>query len=67
MSDGSKSFMVIAADGKTEITVSGENVAYSEHGISVTDLNGRAVAYFPYENILGFIAQSSAKVVRHGS
>jgi hypothetical protein len=56
MSDGSKSFLVIAADGKTEITVAGENVAYSEHGISVT-----------YENFLGFIAQSSAKVVRHGS
>jgi hypothetical protein len=67
MSDGSKSFLIIGADGKTEITVSGENVAYNEHGISVTDMNGRAVAYFPYENVLGFIAQSSAKVVRHGS
>jgi hypothetical protein len=58
---------VIGADGKTEITVSGENVSYSEHGISVTDMNGRAVAFFPYENVLGFLAQSPSKVVRNAS
>ena len=65
MADGpSKSFVVIAADGRTEITVAGENVTYGEHGISVTDANGRAVAYFPYGNVLGFHAQGPAKVER---
>ena len=65
MGEGSKTFVVVAADGKTEITVTGENLSYGEHGISVTDGNGRAVAFFPYENVFGFIAQSSPKIVRH--
>ena len=66
MSDSpSKSFVVIAADGRTEVTVGGENVSYGEHGISVTDMNGRAVAYFPYENVLGFHTLGAAKVVRY--
>ena len=61
----SKTFVVIGADGRTEITVAGENVSYGEHGISVTDINGRAVGFFPYENLLGFHAQGAAKVVRY--
>ena len=61
----SKSFLVIAADGRTEITVAGDNVTYGEHGISVTDANGRSVAYFPYENVLGFHVQGAAKVERY--
>ena len=65
MADGSKTFVVIAADGKTEVTITGDNLSYGEHGISVTDANGRAVAFFPYENLLGFIAQSSPKIVRY--
>jgi len=66
MSDSpSKSFVVIGADGRTEITVVGENVSYGEHGISVTDMNGRAVAYFPYENVLGFHMPGAAKIVRY--
>ena len=65
MPDGSKTFVVIAADGKTEVTITGENHSYGEHGISVTDANGRAVGFFPYENILGFVSQSSPKIVRH--
>ena len=61
----SRTFVVIAADGRTEITISGDNVNYGEHGISVTDANGRAVAYFPYDNVLGFHTQGSAKIERH--
>ena len=66
MSDSSsKSFVIIGADGRTEITVSGDNVSYGEHGVSITDHNGRIVGFFPYENFLGFHTQGTAKVVRY--
>jgi hypothetical protein len=60
-----KTFVIVAADGRTEITVSGENVSYSEHGLTITDRNGRIVAFFPYKNVLGFHAQGAAQVVRY--
>ena len=61
----SRSFVIIGADGRTEVTISGDNVSYGERGVSITDHNGRAVAFFPYDNILGFHTPGSAKIVRH--
>ena len=61
----SKSFVIIAADGRTEITVAGDNISYGERGVSITDHNGRIVAFFPYDNVFGFHTTGSAKIERH--
>jgi len=61
----SRTFVVIAADGRTEITIGGDNVSYGERGISITDNNGRSLAFFPYENVLGFYTQGTPKVERY--